>query len=318
MAGRSVWSDPKVLELAKNFVPVGDEVWRLKRKRDAEGDFFRRFCDIGHYQGGDENSNTRQGIYVVTPRGQLLGSLNTRDSEPVVKLLSETLALWNELPIDQRLFEQDPHELAGLVQRLESKYPEDGLILRSYSRDLPRDDAPNDWRHNAWNQDLVWFRKNEALALANPGFSRASILARFARTHLLDNVRGQTEAFEPGDVVESLMHFECVSESGAERHLEIQGSFRVERLAEPAFENIPAEEPRGTDAKMQGTATFNTKLERFTQFDAVALGIRWGGTRHNGRYDDPGPSPMGWAFVLAGDSPSERIAPAHLWDAYDW
>jgi hypothetical protein len=299
-------------------VPVADEVWRLKRKQDAEGDFFRRFCDLGHYRADDENNNTRQGIYVVTPGGQLIGSLNTRDAKPVAELLTRSLGEWKALPKDSRKFEQNPAELSSLVQRLESKYPERGLVLRTFSRDLPRNDAPTDWRKNAWNQDFAWFRREEAAALATPGSSRAAILARFARTQLLDNVRGQTEAFESNDVTESLVHLECISESGLLRHLEIKGSFRLDRPGEPTFEGLRAEEPRGVDAKMLGRATFDTELKRFTTFEAVALGIRWGGTPFNGRYDDPGPSPIGWAFVLAGDFVWEHIAPAHLWDAYDW
>jgi hypothetical protein len=318
VAGRSVWSDPSVQELARSFVPVADEVWRMKRKRDVEGDFFRRFCELGHYRGGDDTNNTRQGIYAVTSAGHLLGSTNSRDSSEVAVVLTQALEAWRAVPDSERRLEADPQSLAGLVERLESKYPEDGLVLRSYSRDLPRDDAPTDWRKDAWNQDFAWFTKDEALALATPGSSRAAILSRFIRTSLLDNVRGQTEAYEPGDVTESLMHFECVLEEESKRYIDITGSFRNDRPVEPAYEDIPEEPLRGTDGKILGSAIFDTKLERFTAFEMIALGIRWGGTRFNGRHDDPGPSPIGWLFTLAGDSAADRIAPAHLWDAYDW
>ena len=318
MAERSVWSDPQVFSLASSFVAAADEVWRLKRKKDPEGDFFRLFCDLGHYQGGDDNSNTRQGVYVVTPRGELLGSTNSRDPAVVAELLVDCLNKWNAMVAEARMPARDPAEQSADVIRLESKYPEDGLVLRSYSRDLPRADAPDDWRGKAWNQDLVWFTAAEALALATPGYSRAAILSRFARTSLLDNVRGQTEAFEQQDVVESLLTLDCESVEGAVQHFRISGSFRLDRPEEPAYKNLPAEEARGVDAKMLGSATFDTRTQRFTKFDAVAIGYRWGSTRFNGRHDDPGPSPIGWAFVLAGDSAEERIAPAHLWDAYGW
>ncbi|MES1227070.1 MAG: hypothetical protein ABUL72_00275, partial [Armatimonadota bacterium] len=157
---------------------MADEVWRLKRKKDVEGDFFRRFCDKGHYQGGDDNSNTRQGIYLITPRGDLLGSLNSRDSGPVVDMLQQALISWDSLPSDARKLEQDPQELSNAVIRLESKYPTDGLVLRAYTRDLPRNDAPADWRKDVWNSDFAWFTKPEATALATPGSSRAALLNR--------------------------------------------------------------------------------------------------------------------------------------------
>ena len=290
----------------------------MKRKKDAEGDFFRLFCDLGHYRGGDENNNTRQGIYAVTPRGELLGSLNSRDPRAVEEMMTAALAKWNSMARDQRLMADDPASLRAKVERLESKYPEDGLVLQSYSRDLPREDMPNDWRGNAWNQDFVWFRREEATALATPGSSKAAILSRFARTSLLDNVRGQTEAYEPNDVTESLMHFELVAEKDCVREFKINGSFRLDRPGEPAYDDVPEELPRGVDVKMLGHATFDTRTERFVAFEAVALGYRWGLTRFNGRHDDPGPSPIGFAFLLAEDTPAKRIAPSHLWDAYGW
>jgi len=306
-----------VRSLASQFVAAADEVWRLKRKKDSEGAFFRLFCDLGHYRGGDDNSNTRQGIYFITPRGQLLGSLNTRDPKEVVAAMHSALTLWNCMPASERVdrsFTNQTH----VIERLESKYPENGLVLRSFSRDLPREEGPDDWRLDAWNQDFVWFTQEEAAALATPGSSRAAILARFARTSLLDNVRGQTEAFEQQDVVESLMQFNQVREENGIRDFEIKGSFRLDRPEEPAFGKFPAEPARGIDAKMLGFASYDVSLARFIKFEAVAMGTRWGGTRFNGRYDDPGPSPLGWAFVLAGNTPADRIAPAHLWDAYGW
>ena len=33
--------------------------------------------------------------------------------------------------------------------------------------------------------------------------------------------------------------------------------------------------------------------------------------------NDPGPAPMGFLFTLAGDGPSERVAPA-FFNAYGW
>jgi len=80
--------------------------------------------------------------------------------------------------------------------------------------------------------------------------------------------------------------------------------------------DTPGADARGSEAKLMGRAEFDVRQERFTKFEAVALGMRWGKTRFNGRHDDPGPSPIGWSFELAGDSPSERIAPGHFWDAY--
>lgn len=167
-------------------------------------------------------------------------------------------------------------------------------------------------RANAWNEDFVWFRRAEAVALATPGTSKAAIVSRFARTSLLDFARGQTEAFQPRDVVESRLLIAPLEDAGATQRLRVEGAFRLDHTAEPG------EAARGVEAKLLGFANFDSDRQRFVAFEAVALGTRWGGTKFNGRYDDPGPSEIGWAFVLAGDSPADRIAPAHFWDAYDW
>jgi hypothetical protein len=67
-----------------------------------------------------------------------------------------------------------------------------------------------------------------------------------------------------------------------------------------------------------GTATFDLKKERFLSFELVAVGTRWGATQFNVRSDDLGPAGMGFYFTLAGDSPAERVAPAHFFQVYRW
>ena len=76
MAGRgSVWSDPELRALVvEHTVPCADEVWRLQRGDDGECRFFRAMADAGHYGKG---GGTRQGIYLASPSGRLLSSINS-------------------------------------------------------------------------------------------------------------------------------------------------------------------------------------------------------------------------------------------------
>jgi hypothetical protein len=69
--------------------------------------------------------------------------------------------------------------------------------------------------------------------------------------------------------------------------------------------------------KLLGKATFDLAKKRFTAFELVAAGLRKGGTQYNGRPDDLGEHAIGFVFQLAGDSPSDRVAPAFVW-AYRW
>ena len=73
--------------------------------------------------------------------------------------------------------------------------------------------------------------------------------------------------------------------------------------------------PRGIVLEILGSARWNRVEKRFDTFELVAIGTRFGGSHFVGRFNDPGPSPIGILFTL--DSSGERIPPANLW-AYGW
>ena len=74
---------------------------------------------------------------------------------------------------------------------------------------------------------------------------------------------------------------------------------------------------RGYEPRILGRATWDSKEGRFTAFEMVAAGPRWGGTTYNVRRDDPGPEPMGIFFRLAETSEGpDRVAPAHAWNYF--
>ena len=71
------------------------------------------------------------------------------------------------------------------------------------------------------------------------------------------------------------------------------------------------------EARLLGKATFDIQSGRFTAFELVAIGPRWGKGNCNLRHDDPGPAAMGVVFTLAGDTPADRIPPANI-ARYGW
>jgi hypothetical protein len=75
---------------------------------------------------------------------------------------------------------------------------------------------------------------------------------------------------------------------------------------------------RGFEANLLGKATYDQKRQRFLTFELVAVGSRWGATQFNVRRDDLGPAPMGVFLTLAGEGPSERVAPAFFREVYRW
>lgn len=64
-----------------------------------------------------------------------------------------------------------------------------------------------------------------------------------------------------------------------------------------------------------GAGTYHLKDRKFTAFELLAVGDRWGGTGCNHRHNDP--DPLGIALTLARDTPGERLPPGFL-GRYGW
>ena len=315
-ARRSVWANRKVRAKARRFVPCADEVFRLHKRKGVECDFFRGFCDQGHYahRGARE---TRQGIYAVSPSGRLLASVNTTDPGRMAAMLDAALRKWAAMPKSERYLTPAPSGESFRGQRGEGGYPKDGLVLRSFVRDLPREGqrVPNDWRGKAWNTDLVWFRKREARQFLPEHPKKGDkhdvpreVFERLVRFTFIDSVRGQTGPYEPGHVKRAELTAEVVSVNGSRVELKFTGSSHAETGAAQA-------QGRGFKGGAGGSAVYDLKAEKFVAFRLVASGTRWGRTRFNFRQDDAGEAPIGFVVQLASDKPADTVAPA-FWYAY--
>src|SRR5688572_1543568 len=95
----------------------------------------------------------------------MLSSINANDPKAVSRMLEQALDKWASISEAERMRSGDPSTETAKLNRPEKRYPEHGLVLRVFSRDLPREKQPDDWRAGAWNQDFAWFRKEEARAL---------------------------------------------------------------------------------------------------------------------------------------------------------
>jgi len=321
-----------VLALAQRFVPAADEVNRLQRGDDAECLVFQGVAEQGHYAGRTQPSKTRQGIYAMTPGGRFLASVNSRQASSVAGMLRTALENWEALPAEERLGggEQPP-----APWRWESEYPEDGLVLRVVSRDLPRPEGERalerrrvDWREHAWNVDFAWFRAEEARAFLpaeiEPGATvelPARLIERIACLHLLDNVRGQVSHFRPADLerarlsvrVDALHDGHASLSLSGETRTSVEGTWPVDGFSS----RDPGSQRRGIELELAGRAQWDLAAGRFSAFELVCVGTRWGGTKFNGRADDLDPAPIGFAFTLGSGQPAERIAPASIWN-YGW
>lgn len=318
-----------MLHLASKFVPVADEVFRLQSGDDAECKLFQKIGEQGHY--GGRPGTTRQGTYAAAPSGVLLASINSNDPARIADMLERALAKWDKLGRGERLRSGDPEKQMADVKRPERLYPQGGLVLHVYSRDLPRESPGKGRRANSWNQDYAWFTKKEArqiipakVEVGQEQEMPTALVHRIACAHLIDNVRGQTSPYDDKHVKKARINARVTAIDGdvvtlrleGETHTAAEGKWPVQGYRD---QRTPATQKRGFEARLLGKAAYDVKKERFPTFELLAVGMRWGATQFNGRRDDPGPAPMGVFFTLAGDSPSERVAPAfHYHRAYRW
>jgi hypothetical protein len=311
------------------FVPVADEVHRLQSGGDPECRLFQKIAEQGHYAGRSRPSSTRQGTYAAAPSGVLLASLNSNDPERVAAMLERALEKWETLSREERLLSEDPQRSTSELRRGERLYPKDGLVLQVHSRDLPREQPVAGRWAKSWNQDFAWFTKAEARQFLpeRPATGRKwevpeTLVRRIARCHLLDNIRGQTRSFEDREVEKARLSAEVTGVAGSIVSLRLEGETRT--AAEGVWSirgyrdmNDPTPQKRGVETRLLGKGKYDRQRERFVALEMVAVGTRWGGTTYNGRGDDLEPASIGFTLTLAGDRPSDRVAPAHL-DDYGW
>jgi hypothetical protein len=292
------------------FVPVADAVERLQRGVDPECKLFQKIAEQGHYGG---RPGSRQGTYVAAPNGVLLASVNSNDPVRITTMLKVALAKWETLSREQRMMPEDPQAATQNVKRIERFYPIGGLVLRVNSRDLPRETPVSQRDAAAWNQDFAWFTKEEARQIVpeqpKVGEKRDvpdALRRRIARLHLIDNVRGQTAPFEDREVEKALLTSEVLGVEGNVVTLRLEGETGTFSEGTWTIHGLrdrnPTPQKRGFEMRLRGKAKYDLKTERFTSFDMVALGWRWGGTQYNGRGNDLDPNPIGIAFTLTFSS----------------
>jgi hypothetical protein len=307
VAGRAqAFSDPRVIRLAAEaFIPVAENSSSLERQQDDKGAFFRHVAEQGHYGGRTYPTATRQGSYAFTAEGQFLASVNTREAVGMEGMLRTALDRWRA---GYRLGGPSPVQIAATDVE-DGGYPEGGLVLEV---------AADDWRKVAWNLDYAWITRDEARTLVPErravGARRAApraVIRRLARFHLRDFVRGEPFAWPEAAIRHAELVTEIAAVGGDTIGLVLRGRVHLEYEAGWVRPEDGEERryPSGYDCTLYGEATWDDARRAFVAFDLAAAGPRWGASQYNNREDDLGPAPLGIAFALAGDAPSDHTPP---------
>ena len=294
---RSVWSDPTVEQLVAGFVPAVDVIWELLTRTDPEARWVRELL------GGSPPA----GVYMLAPSGEILARCHTLEADGLLEALGAGLERFSELGATRRALPRSP---VGLLEnRFERYYPENGLVLTRFARELPQDRDPGGTRSQIVSRDQVWFSQAEVRGLvpkrtgAGEQFQvPAPLVRRLARLHFLDDLRGPVRPFSAADVERAEWVGRVTSRRGDLLELEYSGQTRaVGREAESgAF---------GVETTFAGRAAFDLRADRFVSFRLVATGLRFGRTPNNARLGQEAPSPIGYALDLTAATPLRRAPP---------
>lgn len=296
-------------------MPVAENGRHLQSRQDAKGEFFRLVAAQRSCTAQVLPSATWQGLYLCTAAGELLAWGNPHDVRQALTLIQHALEHWprranqSTQPIIPESYEPDPE--------YEWAYPENGLVLKGYVRDLPRESGESDLRK--WNLDYAWFTQKEAASLVKEAAEIGQrypipqpLILRLVRFHLLDTVRGESLRWRSEHVKRAEVFLMVEERKGEQVKLRLEG--RVRNEAPPSFEINPytgkvVDMGRGIDLRLLGCLTYQKERQAFSRFDMIAVGLRWGATAYNDRFGDLGPAPIGFAFELAGTTLLERTPP---------
>jgi hypothetical protein len=320
----SVFSDPRIISIInQHFVPVADDCGPLQTGRDEVSRFFQLIAEQGHYAGRVLPTRTRQGLYVATPEGKLLASVNSTSADRVLNMIERAITAWKSEPSNTGGADEVDRAASKAVTH--ASYPEGGLVLKMYVRDLPRENSNG--RNSRLNFDHVWITKDEVKQFV-PASVRigdrlpvaTNIIARLARSHLVDTVRGQCPAWDPTHLQKG--DIQLVVESIEDHRVQLRLEGHIRLAAQPDHEVNPysrraVDKERGIDARLLGYLSYNREKEAFEKFRMIAVGPRWGAYVYNGRNNDPGPAPIGFAFEIAQtDTVTDRTPPMALRSDY--
>jgi hypothetical protein len=185
-------------------------------------------------------------------------------------------------------------------------------------KDLPRDGIRQS-NLATFNIDHVWLNNEEMNSLipADPtvgdSFNLEEKLAqRFARYYFLDSVRGESEPYSRQHVEMAEISFTVVKVTDQIIKMKISGRSKVNRPAtreRNPFSGEVISKDMGSNQLIYGIAEVDRIRDRFSRFEMLAVGDRWGGSTYNFRSDDLASSPIGFGFQLVPDVSTDPTPP---------
>ena len=289
-----VFANAEVKKLLKEeFVTVAADDWYQRRRKDKVGEFFAKVVD----QSPRKGVHTKQGHYIFTATGKLLGFNNNRGPEKRLAMIKDALSEWDKLPKDVR--KVDVPERGKNDQGFYRELPKGGQIVKVYTRCLEERSGrlqklADNKIGNLSAVDHLWLQHSEVRQLGNlivsgGGPISNAVSLRIAKFHLRDNTRGEPREWKSNEVKEWSLK--------GDGQGKVSGNFLIGS----------ADGQMGYQGKIEGMILVDKG--RLAKFDLLVLGKHWGNSRYT-QGARPGKAPMGQVFRLSdGKRASDRIPP---------
>jgi len=285
-------------------VSVAGDDWYQRQKKGDEGTFYRKVVEQGPRRG---TNGTRQGHYVFTAQGELLGFNNNRGPERRLAMMREALEKWENLPAERK--RASISEEAKGDEQYQRKLPEGGQVVKVYTRSLEDSEGRlvalgEDKVGNQTAVDHLWLRKEEVkelqkLVADGGGTFPAWFSMRIVRFHLRDNTRGEPEDWKK----EHIKNWELKVDAKGQ----VNGRFELQKK----------DGKLGFEGRITGGISFDG--DRLSKFEWLVLGDQWGEGNYT-RGARPGKTPLGQVLQLTdGKSARDQIPPQGIrWEQGYW
>lgn len=235
--------------------------------------------------------STAQGFYVFSADGEGYGFNNNRNVDRVLALMANAQKSFKPASTKTLIAESDIAAVFG-------KRPEPTTsVLRVFARVRPVPPGADPSNENV-ARDHFWLLKEDVQSLvASDSFTDAAI-ARLYRFAIVDNVRGEPDMWQPGEIKAAIL--DC------RRVVEIDGAITYQ--VSGRFSMATSGQARGLEGKLGGRLTIDKNALKVKECRLFVEADAWGRSTYTPN-PPPGRFPMVFAIVDTSDAMSKEVPP---------
>ena len=278
--------------LQNEFIPVALDGCMMNRRKDPEGDFYRKFANTqARYAAAADGTSLAQKTWVPAPQ------LN--------QWMKDALAKFETLPDRSKRPAVDAAE-AG--KRTSPVPPTGGLVLTVTSRFLKGHEvasAVNEQYAQLPAYDRVWLTRAEWQGLLPKGDAQsfeldAKLVRKLARFHTLEIIGRQRAPWPEASVKDCRLTGEVLRGASDTADVRLSGSMAIEGTSKPRPNLGPDDGEVKLDLKAAGVLRYDRAKQEITQFELVVYGPYLKAGR---------PAEIGFHFHLTGAEAADEVPP---------